>query len=154
MTNAWRETTRVDSVVSIIREDTPAHVLLASLLTTITGHAQVKLRYFEHFLKLITYLYLSVPYKALTFSFHSIQFDLLPRLPSSCLHFTFNHSPPCSFGRPTFFLLLGLHSNAATQCSSLSFLIIWSIQFNLRLPISSLALFPPFSKTHIPKKLY
>ena len=97
------------------------------------------------------YLYISSchkAHKALTFSFHPLQFaakaltvvhDCHPatRLSSSTilLHVV--------FGRPGLLLPSGLHSNAVTQCSSLFFLNICPIQFHLRRLISSLVLFTP-----------
>ena len=47
------------------------------------------------------------------------------------------------FGRPGLLLPSGLYSNAVTQCSSLFFLIVCPIHFQLRRLISSLVLFTP-----------
>lgn len=80
---------------------------------------------------------------ALTFSFHSLKFVVrpdssLPWLPTNWPPFFFIHPPSCCFGSA-----ISLHSNAVTQCSSLSLLIVCPIQFHIWRLISSPALFTP-----------
>ena len=74
-------------------------------------------------------------HKTFTFSFHLRRFAARVLTFAILLHVV--------FVRNGLLLPSGLHSRAVTQCSYLTFLIIWPIQLHLRRLISSLVLFTP-----------